>query len=281
MNVSGATWVGVRRAIGPLRFASNALRRATMVALPVMALVCVVAIIHTGMARADEGRPKLGPDAVTIQQSHDYLQSHAAPDYWSLSPFYLPQATGSACSVAAIAMLINALRGMPPRDEDRLVTQDTLLKQVGSRRWAEETAENGPGVTWDAFGHYLRASLDAFHIDAEIDTLRPDARSADTLEQLRAMLIENERTDRDVVLAYFNQGVLTGSWDGPHISPIAAYDAVGRRALIMDVDRQWYIPYWTSDQKLLDALLRPAPASRGALAGETGGLIRVILRSPR
>ena len=114
MNVSEATWVGVRRVIGPLRFASNALRRATMVALPAMVLVCVVAIIHTGMARADEGRPKLGPDAVTIQQSHDYLQSHAAPDYWSLSPFYLPQATGSACSVAAIAMLIMRCAGCRP-----------------------------------------------------------------------------------------------------------------------------------------------------------------------
>ena len=266
--------------IGTLHFASVVPRRAAIVTRPAVLLACLAAIIHAGMARADEDRPKLGPDAVTIQQSHDYLQTQPAPDYWSLSPFYLPQATGSACSVAAIAMLINALRGMPPRDEDRLVTQDALLKQVGSRRWAEETAENGPGVTWDAFGHYLRASLDAFHIDAEIDALRPGDGSANTLERLRAMLIENERTDRDIVLAYFNQGVLTGSWDGPHISPIAAYDAVGRRALIMDVDRQWYIPYWASDQKLLDALLRPAPANRGALAGETGGLIRVILRSP-
>jgi hypothetical protein len=243
--------------------------------------ITIAAVIHAGMAGADEGRPKLGPDAVSIQQSHDYLQNHAAPDYWSLSPYYLPQATGSSCSVAAVAMLVNALRGTPPHDEDRLVTQEALLKTVGNRRWAEQTAENGPGVTWDEFGHYVGASLDAFHIDAETEALRPGDGSARTLERLRAVLIENERTDRDIVLAYFNQGVLTGSWDGPHISPIAAYDAGRRRALIMDVDREWYVPYWASDQKLLDALLRPAPASRGRLAGETGGLIRVVLREPR
>jgi len=53
------------------------------------------------------------------------------------------------------------------------------------------------------------------------------------------MLIENEASDRDIVLVYFNQGVLTGDWDGPHISPIAAYDADHGRVLVMDVDRQW------------------------------------------
>ena len=77
----------------------------------------------------------------------------------------------------------------------------------------------------------------------------------------------------DVVLAYFNQGVLTGDWDGPHISPIAAYDQEARQVLIMDVDRDWYVPYWTSDTKLLEAMLRRAPAGHGRLAGETGGLV--------
>jgi hypothetical protein len=257
----------------------NTMQRRAVIGSRALVLGCIVAIIHAGWARGDDPRPKLGPDAVSIQQSHDYLQSHAAPDYWSLSAYYLPQATGSACSVAA--MLINALRGMPPHDEDRLVTQDSLLKAVGNRRWIEAAAENGTGVTWDEFGRYLRTSLEAFRIDAEIETLRPGDGSSHRLERLRTMLIDNERTDRDVVLAYFNQGTLTGSWDGPHISPIAAYDADRGRALIMDVDREWYIPYWAPDHKLLDALLRPAPASRGALAGETGGLLRVILRSTR
>ena len=40
----------------------------------------------------------------------------------------------------------------------------------------------------------------------------------------------------------------------------------------MDVDRQFYIPYWTSDETLLDALLRPTPGSQGKLGGETGGI---------
>lgn len=267
-----------RRPTGPMRSARIGQCRAAIAIRRALVLACIASVTHQGMTRADEGRPKLGPGAVSIEQSHDYLQNHAAPDYWGLSPYYLPQATGSACSVAAIAMLINALRGMPPRDEDRLVTQAALLEAVGDRQWVEQTAENGRGVTWEEFGHDLRASLEAFHIAAEVEALRPADGSVSSLERLRAILTENERSDRDVVLVYFNQGALTGSWDGPHISPIAAYDADRRRALVMDVDREWYIPYWVSDQKLLEALLRPAPPSRGALAGETGGLIRVVRR---
>ena len=229
---------------------------------------------------AEQPKPKLGPAAISLQQSHEYLQSHRAPDYWALSPYYVPQATGSACSLAAIAMLINALRGLPAHAAEALVTQQALLEAVGSKKWAEETAERGSGVSWDEFEHYLRLSLEAFRLNAEIEVLRPHDGSAGALAQLQRMLIENEASDRDIVLIYFNQGVLTGDWDGPHISPIAAYDADRGEVLIMDVDRQWYIPYWSSEEALFGAMLRAAPFERGRLAGETGGLVRVT-RKPQ
>jgi len=108
--------------------------------------------------------------------------------------------------------------------------------------WAEATAERGAGVRWEEFERYLRLSLEAFKLNAEVEILRPHDSSVSTLANLQRMLIENEASDRDIVLVYFNQGVLTGDWDGPHISPIAAYDADHGRVLVMDVDRQWYIP---------------------------------------
>jgi hypothetical protein len=239
------------------------------------------AFVAGGLLQAEESRPKLGPNAISIQQSHEYLQNHPALDYWALSPHYLPQSTSSACSLAAITMLVNALRGLPEFDDVPLVTQDSLLEVVGSKQWVMETMENGTGVTWEEFEHYVRASIKAFKVDADIELLKPQNFSAATIGQLRDLLMQNEQTDQDVVLVYYNQGIITGSWDGPHISPIAAYDADHRRVLIMDVDRQWYVPYWVSDDKLLEAMLAPAPLSRGVLAGETGGLIRAILRSPR
>jgi hypothetical protein len=115
---------------------------------------------------------------------------------------------------------------------------------------------------------------------AQVTTLRPLDTTPATLEQVRALLRRNEASDRDIVLAYFNQGVLTGDWDGPHISPVGAYDEARARVLVMDVDRQWYVPYWSSDEKFLAAMLRPAPPRLGALAGETGGLIRIERGGP-
>jgi hypothetical protein len=241
-------------------------------------LALILCLAPAGQPRAQEAKPKLGPDAVSVERSHAYLRRHAAPDFWRLGPYYVPQITGSACSVAAIAMLLNALRGLPAHNDDPLVTQEAVLQAVASEAWTRQTAENGGGVSFAEFVSYLHLSLDAFHLDAEVEVLKPGDNSPATLAELRRVLSANERTDRDIALVYFNQGVLTGAWDGPHISPIGAYDAARRRVLIMDVDRQWYIPYWASDEKLLAAMLRPAP-SRSTLGGETGGLVRAILKS--
>jgi hypothetical protein len=230
------------------------------------------------LARADDPRRKLGPDAVPIGTSHDYLRAQPAPDYWALSPYYEGQSTDSACSLAAIAMLVNALRGLPPLGTDPLVTQKGLLAAAASPGWTAETAEGGSGVTWRTFVGYVSRSLEAYGIDAEIEVLKPADGTPATLSEVRRLLADNEASDRDIVIVYFNQGVLTGDWDGPHISPIGAYDAARRSVLIMDVDRQWYVPYWSSDEKLVEAMLRPAPRTFGALAGETGGLVRVRTR---
>jgi hypothetical protein len=225
-------------------------------------------------ALAFEGKPKLGPDAVPVTTQTAYLRGAPAPDYWRLSPFYVSQSTSSDCSVASITMAINSMLGLPSRADQPIVTTTSLLKQLADAVWAKKVAESGSGVTFDELVRVLKASLVAFQLqDHVIETIRPSDHSSETLARLRKALETNEGSERDVVLAYFNQGVLTGDWDGPHISPIAAYDEETRRVLIMDVDRTWYVPYWTTDTKLLAAMLRPAPAERGALAGETGGLV--------
>jgi hypothetical protein len=247
--------------------------------LSAMLALFVWFLVSATIGTAEDLKPKLGPAAISIQQSHDYLRTHEAPDYWALSPFYEAQETSSACSLAAIAMLVNALRGLPPSSDDPIVTQQSLLAAVKSKPWAAETREGGPGVTWNEFEQYVRRSLDAYGVAADIELLKPEDSSPTTLDHVRRLLAANEESSRDIVLVHFNQGVLTGDWDGPHISPIGSYDAAQRRVLIMDVDRRWYIPYWSTDEALLEAMRRPAPANHGVLAGERGGLIRVMLKS--
>jgi hypothetical protein len=238
----------------------------------------LVLLAFAAPAAALEGKPKLGPDAVPITQQTEYLRAAPAPDYWKLSAFYVPQFTSSACSVASAAMAVNFARGLPAEAEMPIVTQTTLLEAVGDASWAEKGAEGGAGVTFAEFVEVLDESLRSSGVaDYAIEVIRPGDASPASLAKVRAALAANEASDRDLILMYFNQGVLTGDWDGPHISPIGAYDQDARQVLVMDVDREWYVPYWSPDEKLLDAILRPAPAEHGPLAGETGGLIWIKL----
>jgi phytochelatin synthase len=236
--------------------------------------VCFVTSLLLRPASAYEGRPKFGPDAVPILEQTDYLRRAPAPDYWKLSPFYVSQATSSDCSVASVTMAINFMLGLPTGAEQPIVTPALLLKKIGNTGWKEEIGKGGSGVTFAEFISVVKESLASFRLqDHVIEIIRPAGDAPETLASLRQALAANEASDHDIILVYFNQGVLTGDWDGPHISPIAAYNQETRQVLIMDVDREWYVPYWTTDTKLLEAMLRPAPAAHGRLAGQTGGLV--------
>jgi hypothetical protein len=242
----------------------------------------VLAGLWAEPALALKGQPKLGPEAVPITQQTAYLRTAPAPDYWKLSPFYVPQQTSSACSLASLAMALNALRGLPVRSDERLITQSALLKKVAKTTWTRQVAEGGSGVTFDGLVALVQNSLARFQLrDYGVEVLRPADAQPETVARLRQALSANEASDRDVILVYFNQGVVTGDWDGPHVSPIGAYDAHTGQVLILDVDREWYVPYWTADTRLLKAMRRPAPAQHGPLAGETGGLIWIRPRTRR
>jgi hypothetical protein len=241
-----------------------------------MRLLATILLLALGAAPAAafEGKPKLGPDAVPLTEATGYLRAAPAPDYWKLAQFYQPQETSSACSVASVAMAVNFARGVPPGAEDPLVTQSGLLEAVADPAWTAKGAEGGDGVLFEELADAVRKGLAAYGLEgAEVELFEPDDASPQTRTELRAILETNEAGDGDVLLAYFNQGVLTGDWDGPHVSPIGAFDAANGRVLVMDVDREWYVPYWSTDAKLLEAMLKPTSAEHGPLEGETGGLV--------
>jgi len=246
--------------------------------LRLLALAACTALSLQAPAQAQDQnpdtKPKFGPDAVPITQDRGYLRKADAPDYWALSAFYVPQVTGSACSVASVAMMINALRGLPPLATNRLITQQRVLHEVGEDAWKTATAENGDGVSFAEFQGYVRQSVEAFDLNAEVEVFRPKDTSPETLAELRRILTENERSDRDIILLAYDQGTLTGDATVGHIAPLGAYDAATRRVLIMDVDRLWYVPYWSSDEKLLEAMVKP---DRSDPTGS--GLVRVRLKN--
>lgn len=228
-------------------------------------------------AAADEPPlPKLGPDAVPVTQDNGFLRSTPAPDYWAFAPFVKPQFTTSACSVAAVTAAVNGLKGLPPLAEETVTTQPEMLDLVGDADWAALSAEGGDGVRFDQLVAYSTAALKAAGLEgATVEVFKPADDSADTLAALRAQLAANEAGAEDALLLYFNQGVVTGDWDGPHVSLIGAYDAAQDRVLILEVDQEWYIPYWTPVETLLAAMLKPTSEEHGVLEGETGGLVHL------
>lgn len=244
--------------------------------LPKLPITATVLGLASAMAQAEEGgSPKLGEHAMHVTAETTYLRLAPAPDYWAFTHFVKPQITESACSVAAVTAALNGLRGVPEQADQPIMTQDALLDLVGGE-WGALSAQDGDGVTFDQLAQFTRDALTATGMDAhQVTALRPKDESAETRAEIHAMLEANEETAQDAMLVYFNQGVITGDWDGPHVALIGAYDLLSERVLILEVDQEWYIPYWTTTNKLIEAMLKPAPEEHGPLGGETGGLVLI------
>ena len=223
-------------------------------------------------ALADDPLPKLGPLAVPITAETGHLRQSPAPDFWAFHPFVRPQFTSSACGIASVTAALNGLRGLPPLAETEIPDQPALLAAIGDPLWEGLTAEGGDGITFAQLGELARAGAAALGLEIEVASL-PAADTSDA--ELRAALAANEATAEDVLLVYFNQGVVTGDWDGPHVALVGAFDVATDRVLILEVDQAWYIPYWTPVATLLEAMRRPTSAEHGPLEGETGGVVRL------
>jgi hypothetical protein len=225
-------------------------------------------------ATAEEALPKLGPLAVPITAETEFLRSAPAPDYWAFAPFVRPQFTTSACGIATVTATLNGLRGLPALAEDAIPDQPALLDAIGDPLWVDLTAEGGDGLTFAQLSELALAGAAALEMEVTVTAL-PAAGTPDA--DLRALLLANEAGAGDAVMVYFNQGAITGDWDGPHIALIGAFDDATGRVLILEVDQEWYIPYWTDFDALLAAMRRPTSAEHGPLEGQTGGLVRVAL----
>jgi hypothetical protein len=249
-------------------------RRARRRVLCGAAAACLLAALDLAPRAQPAARPKYGPAVVRLYQDRAYLRAHEAPDFWALIPYYLPEETDSACSVATVAMLINALRAdRSLRADEKLAGHAELLRRAASLPWQSAVKPGGDGVGLDQLGPLIEQSLAAYGIRGyRVDVVHLGELSAQTLAQVREALSENEASDRDFIVANFLQSGLTGDPEGRvgHFAPIAAYDAERRRVLILDPDRDWYEPYWVPDELLVEAM-----TTRDASAGRSRGFLWV------
>jgi hypothetical protein len=218
-------------------------------------IVVSLLLLCAPVANAADTKPKYGPEATRITLEHQYFRNHEAPDYWVISPYYVPQQDGRSCSLASVTMIVNAARAFQNLTaDDELAVQSEVLKKTNNTDWQRDLGPVGKGVTLDELGRFTEAALRAYGITpTEIDTIHAD-NSKEFHQKLHQLLIRNEKSNRNFIIANFLQGVYTGDASVGHIAPVGAYDAQRHRVLIMDPDRVWYEPYWVSEETFLKGM---------------------------
>lgn len=240
-----------------------------LVSLVCMAFVLTRVGFAFAAAVADAPKPKYGPMgtpyATPLWQSHEYLQStkNAAPDFWKLISHYTGQDSSYTCSVAAVAIVLNAMERtrIDLQANHTNFLQAKLIDDVKAAHWKERVNPGGwqgrVGLTLTELEEVVKGALNTYRIKDWTASSYP-FKSADpnNLAKLRTILEANEASADDFVIIHFLQDKITDDPGGPyaHISPIGAYDAASGRALVLDVDREYYGPYWVGVEQLLTAL---------------------------
>jgi hypothetical protein len=215
--------------------------------------------------------PVNGALAVPLSADNAYFRdpAHPAYDYWNLSSFYVPQYTGAACSAASVSMALNALLNARRQrgDEEENITQEKLVEKTAGLKWRELVSAEGldgrHGLTLDQLAQVSKEALAAYGAAGfTVSSAAVNGQGALALENFRRALSGNEKSPSDIMLLHFTQDTLTGAPGGPyaHISPVGAYDEKTHRVLLMDVDREWYEPYWASDTQVFKAMAVKTPA---------------------
>jgi len=232
-------------------------------------LLCALLACAPAAAETAKYSPVDKAVAVPLSSDNAYFRAAAAPDYWALAPFYAQQYNGYACSAASAAMALNALlnAGRARGDAARNIDQRELAGKAPGLHWKELVSDEGwqgrHGVTLAQLGQAVRESLAAYGAAGyTVRVATAAGNAAEGLESFRQALAANERGAGDIMLLHFAQDAVTGAPGGPypHVSPVGAYDARTRRVLVMDVDREWYEPYWVSDIQLYKAMAVRTPA---------------------
>ena len=181
-----------------------------------------------------------------------------------------------SCSVASIAMLVNAARSLcHPSNFEVPVSQRELLKQVGNSTWNAAVGPGGDGVELDDMAGLVGQSLSAcgfsrFEIDVvHVDRVTPGARM-----KARRELIETAHSPARFIIANFLQGIYTKDSAGTvgHYAPVAAFDPLSQSALILDPDPRGYRPYWVGEDRFLEGM-----ATRDESSGLSRGYLSVRL----
>ena len=260
MESKRALLVSLRDLCGNLAFTKHSLVRLG---------ILWVGVLPVGGSQAAE--PKYGPNASPLSAGTqlEFFQKNAAPDFWVLIPYYIPQKTGSGCSAATMTMILNAARSKTELTQgDRLITFDSFVDEYSGNSAYQKVIRgkfsfslgnvlSNPSLRGIFENAAKKLGLFGEKSKIELQEVDPANREASKKAFLEALL-QNEKSSDDLIFFSYIQGTVTGDPEGgAHVAAIAAFEAKKKRVLVLDPDRDGYEPYWTSVDTLFESIADP------------------------
>jgi hypothetical protein len=175
----------------------------------------------------------------------------------NLVSYYVPQHDERSCSVASVAMLVNAVRaGRRAVNVGGCITPRALLDRVGCPDWSSAVGPGGDGVGLEELAGLVLHSLSVCGIErCAVDCIHVRSVSRKARSKARQALLQAARSPNHFILVNFLQSLYTGNPAATvgHYAPVGGYDAQ-RRVFILDPDSRWHEPYWISEDAFLNGM---------------------------
>jgi len=172
------------------------------------------------------------------------LQHYTAESYWSLMEHFSNQSDPAYCGVTTLLIVLNAMSVDPNirwrggwryyGDEDVLLERCCIPHERIRRA----------GITLTEFARLAKCQ------GLKVTTKQPTTAS---VNEFRRDVQEILSSEHGIVVASFARSALGQTGEG-HFSPIAAYHEESDYALVLDVARFKYAPYWVSISDLYEAM---------------------------
>ncbi|EDO44619.1 predicted protein [Nematostella vectensis] len=195
------------------------------------------------------------------------LSNGSAVPFLSLSSCYNTQSELMFCGLSSLAVTLNALRIDPQRiwkTPWRWFTEELL----DNCRPIDVVREAG-GITMEEFSCLAKCNGAVCSTTRAEDTEQSFQLFRDTVISVctgrQGLCTDNPLDTREqeplelMVLSFHRSGL--NQIGAGHYSPIAAYDDENDSALILDVSRYKYPPFWAPVRKLFDAMLAKDPVT--------------------
>ncbi|BAZ83962.1 phytochelatin synthase family protein [Dolichospermum compactum] len=192
------------------------------------------------------------------------IASKSNNDFFPLSTQFVTQINQAYCGVASMVMVLNSLKVPAPEALQykpfRVFTQDNFFSNAKTRTVVSSEVVARQGMTLDQLG----GLLESYNVQVKV------YHAGNTnLAEFRKLAAENLRQPGNfIIINYLRQEI--GQERGGHISPLAAYNELTDRFLIMDVSRYKYPPVWVKTADLWKAM-----NTSDVGAGKTRGFVLV------